>query len=138
MTDVTSVNLDYPEIRILNSMEEYKRETIELDATDRAVGRVATEAATILIGKHKPTFERHIDRGDFVVINNAGNVKFTGKKLVQKDYYRHTQYPGGLITTAMKKVFEKDPTDVMRRAVYSMLPKNKLRKEMLKRLTINI
>ncbi|MBT3539066.1 50S ribosomal protein L13 [Candidatus Parcubacteria bacterium] len=119
-------------------MEEYKRETIEVDATDRAVGRVATEAATILIGKHKPTYERHIDRGDIVVVNNAGQVKFTGKKLVQKDYYRHTQYPGGLKTTSMKKAFENDPTDVMRRAIYSMLPKNKMRNEMLKRLTINV
>jgi len=118
-------------------METYKREKIELDATDKAVGRVASEAAKILIGKHKPTFERHIDRGDFVVINNAGKVKFTGRKLAQKDYYRHTQYPGGLRTTSMKKVFEADPTEVMRRAIYSMLPKNKLRRDMLKRLTIN-
>ena len=116
--------------------KEIKRNTIEIDATDQAVGRVATQAAIALMGKNKPTFERHIDRGDFVVILNSSKVKFTGKKLVQKDYYRHTQYPGGLITTAMKKVFDKDPTEVMRKAIYSMLPKNKLRNEMMKRLTI--
>lgn len=116
---------------------EYKREQVELDATDKAVGRLATEAATILMGKHKPTFERHIDRGDFVTINNAAQVKFTGKKLVQKDYYHHTQYPGGLRTTSMKKVFQDNPTEPMRRAIYSMLPKNKLRNAMMKRLTIN-
>jgi len=116
---------------------EYKREKVELDATGKAVGRVSTEAATILMGKHKPTFERHIDRGDFVIINNAAQVKFSGKKLVQKDYYHHTQYPGGLRTTSMKKVFGEDPTEPMRRAIYSMLPKNKLRSDMMKRLTIN-
>jgi len=119
-------------------MIEIKREIIELDATEKAVGRVATEAAKILMGKHKPTFESHIDLGDFVTIINASKVKFTGRKLVQKDYYRHTQYPGGLKTTSMKKVFDNDPTEVMRKAIYSMLPKNKLRKGMLKRLTIKV
>ena len=117
-------------------MKEIKREKITLDATDKAVGRVASEAAKILMGKNKPTFERHIDTGDFVVIENAKLVKFTGKKLVQKDYYWHSQHPGGLKVTSMKKVFDADPTDVMRRAIYSMLPKNKLRNGMMKRLTI--
>lgn len=118
-------------------MQEIKREKIQIDATDKAVGRVATEAAKILMGKNKPTFVRHIDTGDFVVINNAKLVKFTGKKLVQKDYYHHSQHPGGLTVTSMKKIFDADPTEVMRRAIYSMLPKNKLRTEMMKRLTIN-
>lgn len=118
-------------------MQEIKRETIKVDATDRAVGRVATEVAMILMGKNKPSFERHIDKGDFVIVDGASKVKFTGKKLVQKDYYTHTQYPGGLRTTAMKKVFDNDPTEVIKRAVYSMLPKNKLRDGMMKRLTIN-
>jgi len=116
--------------------EEIKREIIQVDATDKAVGRVASEVAKMLMGKNKPTFVRHIDKGDFVVINNAKAVKFTGKKLVQKDYYFHSGHPGGLKTTSMKKVFDADPTDVMRRAIYSMLPKNKLRDGMMKRLTI--
>ncbi|MFA7244868.1 MAG: 50S ribosomal protein L13 [Candidatus Magasanikbacteria bacterium] len=118
-------------------MQEIKREKIQIDATDRAVGRVATEAAKILMGKNKPTFVRHIDTGDFVIINNAKLVKFTGKKLVQKDYYQHSGHPGGLKTTSMKKIFDIDSTDVMRRAIYSMLPKNKLRTGMMKRLSIN-
>jgi large subunit ribosomal protein L13 len=116
---------------------EFTRETIEVDASDKAVGRVATEVATILMGKHKPSFERHIDLGDAVVINNASKVKFTGKKLVQKDYMHHTNHPGGLKTVSMKKVFESNPADVMKRAIIKMLPKNKLRVEMMKRLTIN-
>lgn len=116
---------------------EFKRNTIEIDATDKAVGRVATEAAKALMGKNNPTFERHLDLGDFVVINNAGKVKFTGRKLEQKDYYHHTQHPGGIKRTPMKKMFEMSPAQVMRKAIDGMLPKNKLRKEMLKRLTIN-
>lgn len=119
-------------------MLEIKREKIELDATGQAVGRLSSEVAKILIGKNKPTFESHIDTGDFVVVLNASKVKFTGRKLVQKDYYSHTLYPGGLITTSMKKVFEKDPTEVIRKAVYSMLPKNKLRNNRMKRLTIKV
>ncbi|OIO18917.1 MAG: 50S ribosomal protein L13 [Candidatus Magasanikbacteria bacterium CG_4_10_14_0_8_um_filter_32_14] len=116
--------------------EEIKREIIQVDATDKAVGRVASEVAKMLMGKNKPTFVRHIDKGDFVIINNAKLVKFTGKKLVQKDYYRHSGHPGGLKITSMKKIFDNDPTEVMRRAIYNMLPKNKLRDGMLKRLTI--
>lgn len=118
-------------------MTAITRETIEIDATDTAVGRVAAQIAKALMGKHKPTFERHIDNGDFVVVNNAAKVKFTGRKLEQKDYYRHTQYPGGLRRTPMKHVFVDDPAEVIRKAVYGMLPKNKLRNGMLKRLTIN-
>lgn len=108
----------------------------EIDATGRAVGRIATEAAMMLRGKNKPTFEPHVDGGDFVTITNAAKVAFTGKKLAQKDYYHHTMYPGGLRRTPMKKVFDEDPAEVIKRAVYGMLPKNKLRGEMMKRLTI--
>ncbi|MBU2542376.1 50S ribosomal protein L13 [Patescibacteria group bacterium] len=116
--------------------KEIKRNKIEIDATDRAVGRVATEVAMILRGKNKPDFTPHIDSGDYVKIINTDKVKFTGKKLVQKDYYHHTMYPGGLRRTPMKKIFDKDSTEVLRRAVYGMLPKNRLRDGMMKRLTI--
>lgn len=112
------------------------RKKIEIDATGRAVGRVATEVAMALMGKDEATYERHIDRGATVMVLNAGKVKFTGKKLVQKDFKRHTMFPGGLKTVSMQTVFEKDPTDVIRRAVNGMLPKNKHRVEMMKRLTI--
>lgn len=116
--------------------QEISRQKHKIDATDRAVGRIATEVALILRGKNKPTFEPHIDAGDFVTVINMGKVKFSGKKLEQKDYYHHTMYPGGIRRTPMKKVFLKDPAEVLRRAVYGMLPKNKLRDEMMKRLTI--
>lgn len=116
--------------------KDIKREKQTIDATGRAPGRVATEVAILLRGKNKPDFEPHIDAGDFVRVENAAKVKFTGKKLAQKDYYHHTMYPGGLKRTPMKKVFDKDPAEVIRRAVYGMLPKNKLRVEMMKRLTI--
>ena len=108
----------------------------EINAEGMAVGRLATQVATFLRGKHKADFTPNIDAGDFVTITNASKVKFTGRKIEQKDYYHHTMYPGGLRRTPMKKVFEKDPTEVIKRAVYGMLPKNKLRSEMMKRLTI--
>lgn len=107
-----------------------------IDATDQAVGRVATRVAMLLRGKHKATFVPHIDEGDSVVVMNVAKVKFTGRKLEQVDYYRHTMYPGGLKRTPMKRVFTTDPTDVLRRAVYGMLPKNKQRDNIMKRLTI--
>lgn len=108
----------------------------QLDAAGQAVGRIASEAVKLLRGKHKPDFTPHIDAGDFVTIANADKVKFTGKKLEQKDYYHHTFYPGGLKRTPMKKVFESDSTKLIHRAVYGMLPKNKHRDNMIKRLTI--
>jgi len=107
----------------------------EIDATDRAVGRISTEIATLLRGKNKPDFTPNIDSGDFVTVINADKVKFTGRKLVQKDFFHHTLYPGGLKRTPMKKIFEKDPGELIRRAVNGMLPKNKLRNGMMKRLT---
>lgn len=112
------------------------RNTIEIDAAQKAVGRIATQAASILSGKNKPTYAPHIDGGDAVTIINASQVIFTGKKFVQKDYYHHSQYPGGIKRTPMKKVFDSQPGEVLRRAIYGMLPKNKLRDEMMKRLTI--
>lgn len=113
-----------------------QRNTIKIDATGKAVGRIATDIAMILRGKNKPDFSPHIDSGDFVVVEHAGSVIFTGRKLAQKDYYHHTGHPGGLRRTAMKKIFDEKPEEVIRRAVYGMLPKNRLRDGMMKRLTI--
>ncbi len=117
-------------------MTTQTRETTEIDATGQAVGRIATQVAMALRGKNKPTFAPHLDCGDAVLVKNVSKVTFSGRKLVQKDYYHHTQYPGGIRRTPMKKVFENDPADVLRRAVVKMLPKNRLRNEMMKRLTI--
>jgi large subunit ribosomal protein L13 len=117
-------------------MQKIERKTHEIDAAGKAVGRVAAEAASILRGKNRPDFEPHLDNGDLVTIINAGQVKFTGRKLAQKDFRHHSMHPGGLKTIAMATVFKDDPTEVMKHAVYGMLPKNKHRGHMFLRLTV--
>ncbi|HYE59574.1 MAG TPA: 50S ribosomal protein L13 [Candidatus Kapabacteria bacterium] len=117
-------------------MKKMERTTHEIDAAGQTPGRLATRIAMILRGKNKATFEPHIDNGDYVSVVNASQLKFTGRKLVQKDFRHHTMYPGGLKVTPMKKVFENDPAEVLRHAVWGMLPKNKHREPMFKRLTI--
>lgn len=112
------------------------RQQHEINAEGVAPGRIASQVAMILRGKNKPDFAPHIDSGDFVTVTNASKMKFTGNKLAQKDYHHHTMHPGGIKRTPMKRVFENDPGDVIRRAVHGMLPKNKLRDGMMKRLTI--
>ena len=113
-----------------------ERTTHKLDATDQSPGRLATEVATLLIGKRKVSYQPHIDMGDIVEVANAGKMKITGKKLDQKEYIRHTGYPGGIKRTPMKKLMDEDPGEVLRKAVRNMLPVNKLRKERMKRLHI--
>lgn len=113
-----------------------KRNKIQIDAEGQAPGRIATQVAMALRGKNRPDFAPHIDSGDYVTVINAAKVKFTGRKLVQKDYYKHSMHPGGLKRTPMKKVFDANPGSVIERAVYGMLPKNKLRDQMIMRLTI--
>ena len=110
------------------------RKTHKIDVTDQPLGRIATKIVTLLRGKNKPEFKPWHDLGDFVNIENISKIKFTGKKLEQKKYYRHSGYPGGLKETKIKEVFEKNPQKVLYNAVYKMLPKNKLRKQMIKRL----
>lgn len=119
-------------------MTNTDRKTIEIDATGKAVGRIATQVAMILRGKNKATFSPHLDEGDAVKVVNAGKVAFTGRKLVQKDYLRHSMHPGGLKRTSMKKVLEENPAKVLEHAVYGMLPKNKHRDAMMQRLTIEV
>lgn len=109
---------------------------ITIDATDRAPGRIATEVAIILRGKNKPDFKLNVLSGDKVKVVNASKMRFTGKKMEQKEYIHHTGFPGGLRHTPMKKVFEKDAAEVLRKAVWNMLPKNKLRNEWMKKLMI--
>jgi large subunit ribosomal protein L13 len=107
-----------------------------LDASEAPLGRVATKAATLLTGKGKPMFTKHIDCGDFVVIINAANTVVTGKKTTDKTYYHHSQYPGGLTELSFNEVMAKDPTKALFQAIRGMLPVNKLRDERLKRLKI--
>ena len=110
------------------------RQTHTIDATGQAPGRLACEIATLLSGKRKVGYRPNIDGGDFVTVKNAAQLKITGKKLEQKKYYHYSGYPGGLKTKKMSEIFSINPADVLHRAVYQMLPKNKLRREMIKRL----
>ncbi|MBU0614000.1 50S ribosomal protein L13 [Patescibacteria group bacterium] len=114
-----------------------QREIYKIDATDKSLGRIATDIAMHLMGKHKPDFQSNIDSGDFVEVENIAKVKITGKKLDQKEYYHHTFFPGGLKTMPMRKLFEKDPAEVLRKSVSRMLPKTKHRTERIKRLKIS-
>ena len=107
-----------------------------IDASQAPLGRVATQIATLLTGKGKPIFTKHIDCGDHVIVINASLAHVTGNKLDTKTYYRHSGYPGGLTETSMRDVMEKDPTKVVFAAVRGMLPVNKLRDARLDRLKI--
>ncbi|MBU0646597.1 50S ribosomal protein L13 [Patescibacteria group bacterium] len=108
----------------------------KIDAAGQAPGRLAAQIATFLIGKHRPDYQPNVDSGDFVRVENASQMKFTGKKMDQKMYRSHSGAPRGLKETLLKKLWAKDPSEVLRHAVSRMLPKNKLRNERLKRLEI--
>ena len=107
-----------------------------IDAADQVLGRVATKAATILTGKHRPQYVPFLVSGDHVIILNAEKIKLTGQKLDQKVYRHHTLYPGGLREVKARKVFESRPDRLIREAILGMLPKNKLRKRLVNRLKI--
>jgi len=108
--------------------------THTIDATDRILGRLATEVATLLAGKNKIGFVRYADMGDTVLIKNVDKIKVTGKKLTQKTYFRHSAYVGNYKIKPLKELMKERPSEVLRKAVYGMLPKNKLRAKMIKRL----
>jgi len=111
-----------------------KREIHTINAENRILGRLAVQIAVLLRGKHKPDFVPYKDMGDTVFIENIEKVKVTGKKMKNKKYYRHSGYLGGLKEIPLKKLFEKRPSEVLRRAVLGMMPDNKLRSEQIKRL----
>lgn len=113
-----------------------QRKTHTIDATNQAVGRLASQIAKILVGKHKVGYTPHIDDGDFVIVTNAMKLKFSGNKFGQKVYRHHSGYPGGLKEIKMDKVFSKNPGMVIKLAVSKMLPKTRHRQDLLKRLTI--
>jgi len=115
-------------------MEKIQRKKHTIDATDKVLGRLAAEIAGLIRGKGKVDFYPYKNMGDFVVIQNVGKMRVTGKKMEQKKYFRHSEYMGGVKETQLKFLFEKDPEEVLRRAVYGMLPKNRLRSEAIKRL----
>lgn len=117
-------------------LKRIERKLHKIDASDKAVGRLATQIAIILRGKNKPEFEPHLDLGDIVEVNNIDKLKFTGKKLEQKKYFKYSGYPGGLKETRMKDLAKTDPGEILQRAVREMLPDNRLRKGIMKRLII--
>lgn len=115
---------------------EIVREWYLVDAKGRTLGRLCSRIASVLIGKHKPTYTPHLDCGDFVVVVNADKFRVTGKKLTDKIYYTHSTYPGGLKALSLEQVCGKDPKRVIYHGVSGMLPKNRLRSKRLTRLKL--
>ena len=107
-----------------------------IDAKGMNLGRLSTKIAELLMGKHKPAYSPNVITGDVVVVINGAKIKVTGNKLTDKYYYRHSGYPGGLTETSLKEMLEKHPTRVIEHSVAGMLPKNKLKAEMLKNLKV--
>jgi large subunit ribosomal protein L13 len=115
---------------------DIRREWYVVDAQGKILGRLASEIAKILRGKHKPIYVPHLDCGDYVIVVNAEKVRVTGKKLDQKFYYRHSGYPGGLKSINLRDQLQKHPTRVLEAAVRGMLPKNRLGRAMIKKLKV--
>src|SRR5262249_24450097 len=109
---------------------EVRRTWHVLDAANVPLGRLATQAATLIRGKHQVNYAPHLDTGDFVVVINAERIALTGRKAEQKRYYHHSQYPGGLRTRTVREQTERDPTRVVERAIFGMLPHNRLGREL--------
>lgn len=130
-----------PKVRIVTrtfspTPADIQRNWVVIDATDVVLGRLASHAAVLLRGKHKPTFAQHMDMGDFVVIINADKVALTGSKLAQKKAYRHSGYPGGLTATSYSELLEKNPERAVEKAIRGMLPKNSLGRAQIKKLKV--
>ena len=115
---------------------EVEREWYVIDAEGQTLGRLATEIARILRGKSKPQYTPHVDVGDFVVVINADRVVVTGKKAEQKVYRRHSGYPGGMKETTYERMMESKPTEILRKAVYGMMPKTRLARQQFRKLKI--
>lgn len=107
-----------------------------VNAQGKVLGRLAAELASVLRGKKNPAYTPHVDTGDFVVVVNAGKVVLTGKKMKDKKYYHHTGHPGGIKETSAEKLLARKPTELIRRAVRGMLPKNSLGRQMLRKLKV--
>lgn len=110
------------------------RKVHKIDAAGQSAGRLATKAAILLMGKNKVEYMPNIDIGDYVEVSNVRELNFTGKKLSQKKYYSYSGYPGGLKEEKLDKLFKEKPEEVVHKAIYNMLPKNKLRRNFIKRL----
>lgn len=120
----------------LAPVNEIEKKWYVVDAENKILGRLASEIAFRLRGKHKPTFSPFIDNGDFIIVTNADKIQLTGKKWDDKKYYRHTGYLGGIKEATAKELLEKHPTDLVMNAVKGMLPKNKIGRAQLKKLKV--
>lgn len=118
------------------SSKEIKRQWHFIDADGKVLGRLSTEVAKLLMGKQKPNFVPYLDNGDFVVVTNAAKVKVTGRKAEQKIYTNHSGYPGGLRQETFSKLVNRRPTAIIEHAVSGMLPKNRLGRQMFKKLKV--
>mgnify|MGYP000509296217 CR=1 FL=1 len=116
--------------------KQIERQKHKLDATDKSVGRLATEVAVLLRGKNKSDFVPHVDMGDYVIVVNAEKVKLTGKKWDDKKHYSHTNHPGGINEVTYRELRDKDPEFIIEKSVKGMLPHNKLGKKMFKKLKV--
>ena len=122
----------------MQTNESVERKWYVVDATELVLGRMATDVAVVLKGKHKPTFTPHIDGGDYVIIVNAEKVALTGNKWSQKMYYRHSGYAGGLKTRTANEMLTKQPQKIVEKAIRGMLPKSKLGDDMYRRLFVYV
>lgn len=116
--------------------KDIQKDWFVVDASNKTLGRLASQIAHRLRGKHKPEFAPHMDTGDFIVVVNCEKVRVTGKKLDDKIYWRHTGYPGGIYSDTLKEMLNKKPDQVIIKAVQGMLPKNRLGRAMLKKLKV--
>jgi large subunit ribosomal protein L13 len=116
--------------------EDVQHDWYVIDAQGQTLGRLATQTASILRGKHKPIYTPHVDCGDYVIIINAEKIHVTGQKLRQKKYYRHSGYPGGLTEISLRDQLQKFPNRVLEAAIRGMLPKNRLGRRMFKKLKV--
>ena len=118
--------------------KEIEREWHVVDAADKTLGRMASQVAKVLMGKHKPMFTPNQDTGDFVIVINADKIRVTGNKAKQKIYYRHSGYPGGLKSITLEKMMQTNPTRVIEHAVKGMLPHNRLGARMMRKLRVYV
>lgn len=122
----------------MQTNESVERKWYLVDATDLVLGRMATDVAVVLKGKHKPTYTPHIDGGDYVIIVNAEKIALTGRKWSEKKYYSHSRYPGGLKTRTAEEMLDKQPQKIVEKAIRGMLPKNKIGDDMYRRLYVYV
>ena len=115
---------------------EVKRDWLVVDASDKVLGRLASQVALRLRGKHKAEYTPHVDTGDYIIVLNADKIRVTGQKATQKMYYRHTEYPGGIKSESFEKLLARRPTRIIELAIKGMLPKNPLGRDMFRKLKV--